>query len=179
MARPKKSAGAAESGTASDANAEGVDNHQPGAEGALPAGTESAEPPPPRFSGDVLPCVEAAATTITGCTDAELKNYLATSDWVLRQLAVQLANNWKAICRTAKLQQDQGKNGKVRLGASIVIDHTNLLLMDTSVKLGFTQKFGESNDIQQDLRQVSFTLGGAAIGETEEEQSELPSAANG
>lgn len=123
---------------------------------------DDAPPPPPlRESDEVLPNVESAASTITNCTEAELKNYLATADYVCRQVSLQLADRWKDICRTAEsiTKESSGDEAaKVKIGISVTADLTNLELMDTSVKLGFSKKFSSSASTQEDLRQTKFKL---------------------
>lgn len=129
------------------------DQPQPPPEDADP---EMAPPPPP--SGEVLACVAAAASTITGCDDNELKNYIATADYVARTIVLHLAENWKKIRRVAKIRVDDSKSPVVALSAAIKINHENLLLMDTRVKTSFAQKYEESSETQQDLRQVTLSL---------------------
>lgn len=133
------------------------------------AGEEPELPPAPVFSGDVLTCVEAAATTITGCTEAELKNFLATADYAARTLTLQLAKKWKKICRTASLQKDEGKSPIVKLASAIAINHENLMLMDTKMKTSFSSKDVQEDEIQADLRQVQFSISGAAADEDQTE----------
>jgi hypothetical protein len=114
---------------------------------------------PPRLSGEVQACVDSVASTITGCSESEIKNFLATADFAVRQIALQLANRWKEICRTAEANGKDGeKSSKVGIAVKIDIDHSNLLLMDTKVKLGFARKYSESAETQEDLRQVEFKI---------------------
>lgn len=131
-----------------------------GAESPESGAPEGSEPSaPPRLNGEVQPTVDSAASTITGCSEAEIKNYLATTDFVIRQIALQLANRWKEICRTADANGRDGESpAKVGVSVKIDIDQTNLLLMDTKVKLGFARKYSESAETQEDLRQVEFKL---------------------
>lgn len=114
---------------------------------------------PERINGEVLSCVASAATTISGCSEAEIKNYAATADYACRQVAVQLADLWKRICLTAAANSKSGeKPAKVSLSASIVIDQTNMLIMSTKVKTGFGVKHQAQDETQEDLRQVQFKL---------------------
>jgi hypothetical protein len=165
MARKTKPAESAESGVQNDsvqdaahdaANA-AIENAAADGEGT-PETEEPQLPPVSRFNGVALEHVACAATTITGCSENELKNFLATADYVSRNITLHLANNWKKICRTAKLQADEGKSPKVPLAVSIVINHENLLLMDTSLKTSFALKYTEQSETQEDLRQVLFVL---------------------
>lgn len=114
---------------------------------------------PPRANGELLPNVQSAAQTITNCSDNEVKNYCATTDFVCRQLAVQLADKWKSICRTAEKNGKEGeKPAKVCLAFKIDVDHSNILLMDTKANLSFSAKESVSAETQEDLRQVEFQL---------------------
>lgn len=122
-------------------------------------------PQAPAFSGDVLPCVEAAVTTISGCSEQELKNFCASADYVARQITLHLANRWKQICRTARIQQDDGKSPTVKLSTNIAINLENMLLMDVKVKTGFALKHVETSETQADLRQVEFSISGQADGQ--------------
>jgi len=131
--------------------------------GEQPAGEqESSNEPvaPPRLNGEVQQCVDSVASTITGCSETELKNFLATTDFVVSQVALQLANRWKEICRTAEAAggTDGEKAAKVGISFKVEIDHTNLNLMSTKVKMGFARKYSESAETQEDLRQVTFNL---------------------
>jgi hypothetical protein len=125
-----------------------------------PAGASTEEASPPiRMNNEVLPNVKSSATTITGCSESEVKNFMATLDFVCRQVGVQAADLWKEICMTAKKNSDNGdKAAKVSLSIKVDIDHKNLQMMDTKVKMGFAKKFTASAETQEDLRQVSFDL---------------------
>jgi len=139
-------------------------------EGQPGEGAPAAEAPPeesqvpPRLNGEVQPCVDSVASTITGCTDTEMKNFLATADFTVRQVALMLANRWKEICRTAEFNAgpDGNKSAKIGLAFKVELDHTNLNLMNTTVKMGFARKYSESVETQEDLRQVEFKLSGAS-----------------
>ena len=135
-------------------------NINEGQQGAAPAAETHEEEPiaPPRINGEVQQCVDSAASTITGCSESEMKNYLATADFVARQVSLQMANLWKQICRTAEANGKDGKASKVGLSVKIDIDQSNLLLMDTKIKMGFAHKYSESVDTQEDLRQIEFSL---------------------
>jgi hypothetical protein len=118
-------------------------------------------PPPVRASNDLLPSTEAAGSTITKATANELKNFLATADFIQRQIAVQLADLWPDITRTAELisQESKGdKPAKVGLSAGITIDLTNLEIMEASIKLGFNRKYSRKATTQEDLTQTKFAL---------------------
>ena len=114
--------------------------------------------PPPRLSAEVLPAVDAAAATITGCSDAEMKNFLSTADFVCRQMALHLADKWKQICKTAGQNAKEDKSAKVALATAINIDLTNPLIMDTKIKTSFSEKHSVESETQEDLRQVEFQL---------------------
>lgn len=113
---------------------------------------------PARLSNEVLPCVEASAQTITGCTDAEIKNFLATADFIARQSCVQLADHWKGICKTARNAGKEEKAAKVKVAVGIDIDHTNLRIMDTKVAMSYSEKHSSQADTQEDLGQTNFVL---------------------
>ena len=118
-------------------------------------------PAPVRASNDLLPSTEAAGSTITKATPNELKNFLATCDFLSRQVAVQLADLWPDITRTAELisQESKGdKPAKVALAAGITIDLTNLEIMEASLKLGFNRKYSRKATTQEDLTQTKFAL---------------------
>jgi hypothetical protein len=116
-------------------------------------------PPPPRLNGEVLPNVQVCGASVTGCNDAEVKNYMATADFVCRQVGVQLADMWKGICKTAqKAGKESEKAAKVSLAVSIVIDHSNLQMMDTKVTTSYSEKHSVSGQTQEDLRQTEFVL---------------------
>jgi hypothetical protein len=112
----------------------------------------------PRASNEVLPCVEAASQTIVGCSDAEMKNFLATADYAARQFVVQLADHWKGICKTAANAGKDDKPAKVKVAYGVEIDHTNVLMMDTRVTLAYSEKHVSSDDTQEDLTQTEFAL---------------------
>lgn len=131
-----------------------------------PEGGESGTPPedlapsiPPRNSNEVLPIVDTVAATVTTCSDSEVKNFMATADFVLRELAVLLAGKWPQICKTARTAGiESEKTAKVSLAVKIDIDHTNILLMDTKVAMSFSEKHRVEAERQEDLTQVEFTL---------------------
>jgi len=122
--------------------------------------TDAAAPAiPQRMNADVLPNVETAASTITGCSDSEVKNYMATADYICRQTGVQFADLWKEICQVAKKNgRDGEKAAKVSISIKVEIDHTNILLHSTKVQTGFGEKHGRSDEIQEDLSQTEFNL---------------------
>lgn len=127
-------------------------------------GSEPAEfTPPPRSSNDVLPHVKSIAQTITGCSDNEMKNFLATGDYLAKRVVLQLGEMWKGICKTArKAGEEDQKAAKVSLTVKIEVDHTNLLMMDTKCSMGYSEKHGVSDETQEDLTQVQFDI---AVGE--------------
>ena len=143
---------------------------------ALEGGTETAsgtagdeddddpELPPQHANGEIMPVVAAAATTITGCTDPEVKNFLATSDYCARNLVAHLAANWKKITRTAKIQGDEGRSQVVPVTVALKFNLENMLLHDTSMKLSFSLKHTAESETQEDLRQVTFRMNGVDSG---------------
>lgn len=168
-AAPDTTATGAEPGTAATANS--ALSTEAGSEGAADAegheGPASADadddlPPPPIHSnGEIMPVVAAAATTITGCTDAEVKNFLATADYCARNLVAHLAANWKKITRTAKIQGDEGRSQVVPVSVALKFNLENMLLHDTSMKLSFALKHTAESETQEDLRQVTFKMTGS------------------
>jgi hypothetical protein len=116
--------------------------------------------PPARENNDASPIVLAAASTITGCTEAEVKNFIATMDFVSRQMAIKFAGRWKTICKIAKTNSDDGAApAKSSLGVKIDIDQTNINMMDT--KCTFKVKpnsIDDAVDKQENLLQVQFQL---------------------
>ena len=120
-------------------------------------GSDQDAPPAARESNEIMPTVDAAASTITGCSDKEIKNFKATLDFACRQLAVLMADEWKEICKTARHNGVEDVSaGTVSIGYKIDIDHTNLLLHDTEVTLSFSKKHKRTEDIQEDLTQTTF-----------------------
>jgi hypothetical protein len=114
---------------------------------------------PPRASNELLPNVINAGATITGCTESEVKNYLATADFVCRQVGMLLADKWLKICKTARaVGAENEKSAKVPVAVKIDIDHTNILLMDTRVSLSFAEKHHAQAETQEDLTQTEFNL---------------------
>jgi hypothetical protein len=113
---------------------------------------------PPRQNNEVVGCVESAAGTITGCGENEIKNYLATGDFIARQLSILLADNWKGICKTARANGKDDKPAKVSLGVSIEIDHTSLLMMDTKIRMTYSEKHSSVAETSEDLTQTQFAL---------------------
>ena len=131
----------------------------PPAEGQQTLPAEEAAPPA-RPSNDVLPSVTAAAKAIKGCTEHEVKNYVATLDYVSRQLAILIADRWEEICKTAAEAAGEEDNDpkKVGLSVKIEIDQTNMLFMDTSVSVSFSKKYTAEVHTEEDLRQTEFPL---------------------
>lgn len=120
-------------------------------------GDENVIAAPPRQNADVLSCVESAGLTIDKCSEAELKNFMATADYLCRELSVMLADKWKEICHTAKLAgEKEGAAAAVALAIGVKIDQTNLSIMDTKVSLAFARKYKCCGEKQEDLRQVDF-----------------------
>jgi len=116
--------------------------------------------PPARENSELLPSTESAAQTITSCSENEVKNYCATVDYIQRQVAVLLADEWEKVCRSAKKNgEDSEKPSKVTLAVKIVVNHSNIVFMDTQVELGFVaDKVKRSVSAQEDLRQIQFAL---------------------
>ena len=115
--------------------------------------------PPVRASNEANQIVLAAASAITGCKEDQIKNFVATADFAIRQLAVQLADEWNDICKTAVKNSDGGdKAAKVGLSFALTIDHKNLNMMDTKASLAYARKFKRTAETQEDLRQVTFDL---------------------
>jgi hypothetical protein len=117
--------------------------------------------PPARENNDASEIVLAAASTITGCSEAEVKNYVATMDFVSRQLAIKFADKWKAICKIAQAARgdDEAAPAKSTLGVKIDIDHTNINMMDTKVTFKVKPNAIEASvDKQENLLQVQFSL---------------------
>jgi hypothetical protein len=151
-----------------NSNEESTTGVLPEAEGALGEQQTLETPPeesnelsaPPRLSNEILPIVQMAATTISKCSDNEVKNFCATADFICRQVVIQLSGLWKETCKTAQKNGKEGtKAAKVNLSISVGIDHSNLLIHTTSVDMGFSEKHTASGEIQEDLRQVQFELG--------------------
>jgi len=114
----------------------------------------------PRENNDIQPCVAAAATTITRCTEHEVKNFCATADYIARQVAVWMADNWTEICKTSQKASDGGdKAAKVAISGNFVLDQTNMLFHSTKITLAFSQKHKGVMEIEEDLKQVQFDLG--------------------
>lgn len=114
---------------------------------------------PPRLNSDILPIVTMASTTIAKCSDNEVKNFCATTDFVCRQVTTQLAELWKDICKTAQKNSKEGtKPAKVSLGISVTIDHSNIMIHTTDVETGFSEKHKASGGIQEDLRQMKLPV---------------------
>lgn len=136
-------------------------------DGGTPATNENAAPAEgseqgiqPRENNDIQPCVAAAATTITRCSDNEVKNFCATADYIARQAAVWLADNWSEICKTSQKASDGGdKAAKVAISGNFVLDQTNMLFHSTKITLAFSQKHKGVMEIEEDLKQVQFDLG--------------------
>jgi hypothetical protein len=144
-----------------DADEQGaLENDDKTPEGS-PAETPGQEPAAmPQWKGDeVLSCVPNVAETITGCSENEIKNFIATADFAARQVVVQLGEHWKGICKTNRNLSKDGRSAKVTVGAAIEIDHSNILYLDTKVRLQFSEKHATAADIQADLTQVEFSLG--------------------
>lgn len=162
--RKPKPASADGIATESDSSAEGISAEaQNGASAEGGGADQNAEhvPPPTPFDGEVLDIVHSASTTITGCTDNEMKNFVASADFIARQVTVQLADLWPKICRTnRKATETEGKSPKTSVACSIKINHENLLLMDTKVKMKISEAHETTGEIQQDLRQVTFRVNG-------------------
>lgn len=128
---------------------------------SINAGDMSPELTPPVRTAEVLPHVLVCVDTITGCSDAEVKNAAATLDFVSREVVVQICDLWKEVCRTAqKVGKDGEKSAKVSLSVKIDIDHTNLMMMDTEVSTNFALKFKEHNKWTEDLTQTKIVLHG-------------------
>ncbi len=153
----------AEAGTSASESKAGEDQSDlPLSHGQDNGDPENELPPPPiRETSDFLPCVQAAAETVTRCSEAETKNYMATADYACRQLAVQMADLWKEVCRAAKKASNDGERAAVTsLSFKIKVDQTNLLVMSTKVSLGFSRKFACQAETTEDLRQVKLNLQG-------------------
>ena len=126
------------------------------------AQTDGDQLPPvsaPPQSEDVSEIALSAAQTITGCTDNETKNFIATCDWVIREVALGLADIWKEVCVVAEKTGKEGeKAAKATVGAKIVINHTNIQLMDTKLGLRIARATKRDSEWTSDLRQTSFKL---------------------
>lgn len=116
--------------------------------------------PPLRANNELLPNVVSAGSTITGCSESEVKNYLATMDFICRQLSVLMADKWPKICKAARAAGELNeKSAKVPVSVKIDIDHTNILLMDTKVHLSFVpEKIHATAETTEDLSQTEFAL---------------------
>lgn len=133
----------------------------PNHEGGEPSTPPDELPPsiPPRTSNEVLEIVNTVAATVSNCSDSEVKNFMATADFTLRELAVLMADKWPQICKTARAAgAESEKAAKVSLAVKIDINHTNILLMDTKVSLSFSEKHRVEAERQEDLTQVEFEL---------------------
>jgi hypothetical protein len=112
-----------------------------------------------RSSNELLPNVITVGETITGCSESEVKNFLATADFAQRQLVQQLAEMWHGICKTAsKAGKENEKAAKVSVSIKIDIDHSNIQLMDTRVTTSYSEKHVTTGEIQEDLSQTEFAL---------------------
>lgn len=171
-----KSKTATADGTATGSETETAQGVSAEAQNGAPAeGGESTQenaeqiPPAIPFDGEILDIVHSASQTITGCTDNEMKNFMATADFVARQVTIQLADLWPKICRTnRKATETEGKSPKTSVSCGIKVNHENLLLMDTKVKMKVAESHETNGEIQQDLRQVTFKVNGNELALTQE-----------
>lgn len=101
----------------------------------------------------------ACAKLLKGeCNEAEIKNFIATADFLAREIMHQVAKGWPEALRIArKIGESGDKPTAAKLGISVKLDLANLDLLKVEVKTDVAPwKLQLESSVEEDLRQLTL-----------------------